>query len=122
MADLNFGCSYSIGKDNLSNSVSVSGATATMNNAGFQSQTLLLSGAAVCISTANLTAVGMAFMRNLSTNTAATAAIGLLTGGTFVPFANLRAGEPAILRLSAGATYQATGTAGTRLRIDITEG
>ena len=122
MADLNFGCSYSISKDHLSNSVSVSGATATMDNAGFQSQTLLLSASAVGISTANLTAVGMAFMRNLSTDTAATAAIGILSSGAFVPFANLRAGEPAILRLSTGASYQAKGTSGTRLRIDITEG
>ena len=34
----------------------------------------------------------------------------------------LRAGEPAILRLSSGTTYQAKGGAGARLRVDITEG
>jgi hypothetical protein len=122
MADLNISCAYSLSKDNLTNSASVSGATASMANSGFQSNTLSLSGTAVGISTANLTNVGVAFIQNLSTSTAATAAIGVLSGGTFVPFANLRAGEPAVLRLVAGSTYQATGTSGTRLRIDITEG
>ena len=122
MADLNISCAYSLGKDNLTNSASVSGATASMANSGFQSNTLSLSGTAVGISTANLTNVGVAFLLNLSTATASTAAIGVLNGATFVPFANLRAGEPAILRLVAGSTYQATGTSGTRLRVDITEG
>jgi TRAP-type uncharacterized transport system fused permease subunit len=51
-----------------------------------------------------------------------TAAIGIAAGGSFVGFATLRAGEPAILRLSSGTTYQATGVAGARLRVDITEG
>jgi hypothetical protein len=111
-----------VDKDFLSNSVSVGNVTATMNESGMSSMTMALSTNVTQISTANLSSVGMAFFRNLSTATAATVTIGINEGGSFVGFCTLRAGEPAILRLSAGTEYKARGTAGTRLRVDITEG
>jgi hypothetical protein len=122
MSDINYSISYRLSKGFLSNSVNANGVTASMAAVGLLSQTLTLSSSAVSIPTANLASVGLAFLQNLSTATIQTAAIGIDAGGSFVGFATLRAGEPAIMRLSAGTTYQAIGGAGARLRVDITEG
>jgi|688.fasta_scaffold852743_2 hypothetical protein len=122
MPDISYAVSLKVDKEFLSNSVSVGNATANMNQVGMQSFTLTLSTNAVQITTANLSSVGLAFMRNLSTATAATVTVGIDAGGSFLGFNTLRAGEPAIYRLSAGQNYFATGTAGSRLRVDITEG
>jgi len=122
MPDISYAVSLKVDKEFLSNSVSVGNATANMNQVGMQSFTLTLSTNAVQITTANLSSVGLAFMRNLSTATAATVTVGIDAGGSFLGFNTLRAGEPAIYRLSAGQNYFATGTADSRLRVDITEG
>lgn len=122
MADISYSLSLNVSKDFLSDTVQAAGVTASMAVAGLKSDTYTLSTAAISISTANLTSVGMAFMRNLSTATASTAQIGIEAGGSFVGFTTLRAGEPAMMRLSSGTTYRAIGSAGTRLRVDITEG
>jgi hypothetical protein len=122
MSDINYSISYRVSKGFLSNAVNANGVTASMADTGLLSQTLTLSTNAVSIATANLSSVGLAFLQNLSTSTLQTAAIGIAAGGSFVGFATLRAGEPAIFRLSSGTTYQATGGAGARLRVDITEG
>lgn len=122
MADISYSVSYRIAKDFLNSSVAANNVTANMTLTGLQSQTLTLSTNAVSISTANLGSVGIAFMQNLSTATASTCAIGIDQGGSFVGFTTLRAGEPAVMRLTAGTNYYAKGVAGTRLRVDITEG
>lgn len=122
MADISYSVSLKVDKDNLSNSVAAANITASMSQVGMLSQTLTLSTNAVSISTANLSSVGVAFMRNLSTATASTCQIGIEAGGSFSPFVTLRSGEPAVLRLTPGASYSAKGVAGSRLRIDITEG
>lgn len=125
MSDINYSVSYRVSKGFLNNNVQASGITATMENAGMFSQTLTLSTSAVNVSTGSLTTPGVAFLQNLSTATASTVAFGVGAGGSFIPFINLRAGEPAILRLAeqtGGVTYQATGVEGSRLRVDITEG
>lgn len=122
MADINYSVQVRVDKDFLSNSLSVSNVTATMAAAGMKSDTYVLSGAATNLSTANLSAVGLAFARNLSTATSATCQIGVVYSGSFVPFATLRAGEPAVLRLATGVDYQAKGSTGSRLRVDIIEG
>ena len=121
MSDINYSISYRVQKGFLNAQVNASGVTADMAQTGLLSQTLTLSTNAVSISTANLSSVGLAFLQNLSTHTAQTAAIGIDAGGSFVGFTTLRAGEPAILRMTSGTTYQATGGAGARLRVDITE-
>jgi hypothetical protein len=122
MPDISYNVSMKLDKDFLNNSVSVVNVTATMSEVGMNSMTLALSTNPVSISTANLTKVGLAFLRNLSTATASTAAIGISEGGSFLGFCTLRAGEPALFRLGSGTNYQAIGVAGTRLRVDITEG
>jgi hypothetical protein len=122
MPDISYNVSLKLDKDYLNNSVSVVNVTATMSEVGMNSMTLALSTNPVSISTANLTRVGLAFLRNLATATGATAAIGIDAGGSFLGFCTLRAGEPAIFRMGTGTNYQAIGAAGTRLRVDITEG
>jgi len=122
MPDISYNVAMKLDKDFLNNSVSVVNVTATMSQVGMNSVTLALSTNPVNISTANLTSVGLAFLRNLSTATASTAAIGIDAGGSFLRFCTLRAGEPALFRLGSGTNYQAIGVAGTRLRVDITEG
>lgn len=122
MADINYSISIKVDKDFLSNSINVSNATANMSQVGMQSLVYTLTTNSISIGTANLTSVGLAFLRNLSTATASTAQIGIDEGGSFVSLATLRAGEPAVFRLSSGTNYKAIGTSGTRLRVDVTEG
>lgn len=122
MPDISYSVSYRISKDFLNSSVAANNISANMSLAGLQSQTLTLSTNAVSISTANLANVGLAFMQNLSTAANSTCAIGIEAGGSFVGFTTLRAGEPAIMRLTPGTNYRAIGTSGTRIRVDITEG
>lgn len=122
MSDISYSISVRVSKDNLDNVVNVSGVTASMSLTGLRSDTYTLSSNAVSISTANLGAVGLAYMRNLSTHTASTASVGIGGGGSYLPFASLRAGEAAVLRLASGTNYEAKGTSGSRLRVDITEG
>jgi hypothetical protein len=122
VADISYNITMRVDKGNLSNSVSANGITASMSQVGLQSLTLALSTNATSISTASLTSVGMAFLRNLSTATTSTAQVGITAGGSFAPLCTLRAGEPQIFRLASGQNYVAIGTPGTRLRVDITEG
>jgi len=122
MADVSYSMSMRVSKDYLDDLVSISGGTATMDNVGMKSLTITLSTNATSISTANLTSVGMAFLRNLQTSTASTVTIGVDSSG-YVGFSELRSGEGAMLRLTSGVDYQAKGTTeGDRLRVDITEG
>lgn len=122
MADITYSVTVKVDKDFLSNTNNTPGVTATMALVGLKTDTYTLSTNASSISTANLGSVGLGFLRNLSTATASTVQIGIEAGGSFVSFATLRAGEPAVFRLSSGTTYQARGTTGSRLRVDITEG
>lgn len=122
MSDITYSISLNVNKGYLASSINAAGVTAAMAAAGIQSATYALSGTPTNISTATLTSVGLAFLRNLSSSTATTCAIGIVSGGSMIPFASPRPGETAILRLASGVSYQATGTTGTRLRVDITEG
>ena len=122
MADISYSIAVKVDKQFLANNLNANGVTASMALTGLKSDTYTLSTNASSISTANLGTVGLGFLRNLSTATAATVQIGIEAGGSFVSFATLRAGEPAVMRLSTGTQYQVRGTAGGRLRVDITEG
>lgn len=122
MADISYGVSLRVSKGFLASTINVNAATAAMAQTGMLSQTLTLSSNAVSISTANLSSAGIAFLQNLSTATNATAAIGVLSGGSFIGFSELRSGEPAILRLTPATQYQVKGSADAIIRVDITEG
>jgi hypothetical protein len=122
MADISYGVVMRINKDFLNDSISASNVTATMDSAGIKSDTYTLSATPTAISTANISAVGLAFVRYLATATIATCQVGVVSGTSFVSFASPRPGEPAVFRMVSGSSYQATGTNGTRLRVDVTEG
>lgn len=122
MADISYSINVNLEKGFLRDSINVSNATANMSQVGMQSLVYTLTTNAISLGTANLSSVGLAFLRNLSTATASTAQVGIDQGGSFVSLTTMRAGEPAVFRMSSGTTYQAIGTAGTRLRVDITEG
>lgn len=122
MADITYSLSIKVDKGFLSSSVNANSVTATMSVAGLSGLTLALTTNTASVSTATLTAPGVAFVRNLSTTTSDTAQMGVVSSGTFLPFSTLRGGEAAILRLTSGTEYAAKGVAGTRLRVDITEG
>jgi len=122
VADIIYGVNVNVSKDLLLHSASASGITADMSVAGLRSNTYVLSSTPTSISTAAMTAVGLSFMRNLSSSDSATCSIGVVSGGSMVPFATLRPGEAAMLRLAAGASYQATGSQDCRMRVDIIEG
>lgn len=122
MSDISYNITLNAQKGYLASNVQAGGVTASMTEAGLKSDTYTLSTSASSISTANLSSVGLAFMRNLSTATQATVQIGIEVGGSFVGFSTLRAGEASLFRLVAGTPYQARGTASGRVRVDITEG
>lgn len=122
MSDINYSVSYRISKGYLGSTASADGVTATMSQTGMLSQALTLSTNAASIQTASLASVGMAFLRNLSTDTAHTVTLGIEAGGSFVGLTTLRAGEAAMFRMSTGTDYKAIGVSGSRLRVDITEG
>lgn len=122
MADVSYSLSYNLSKGFLRSSANASGVTADMAVTGMKSQTLTLSTNAVVISTAGLSSVGLAFLQNISSSTASTCTIGIDAGGSFVGFTTLKAGEPAMMRLSAGTEYSAIGSSGSRLRVDVLEG
>lgn len=122
MADISFSVSARVSKGNLAHPINAANVTADMAVTGMISDTYTLSGATVQISTAQLASVGLAYIHHLDTATASTVSIGVWDGSALWPFAAPRAGEPAMVRLAAGADYRATGTSGARIRVDITEG
>ncbi len=122
MPDITLGASIAVTKGNLNQSLYAAGVTAAMSQAGLRTTVYTLSTTATAISTANLTSVGIAYFRNIATDTAATAVVSVSNGGAAVPFAAPRPGEPAMLRLAPGVSFSAVGHTAAILRVDITEG
>lgn len=122
MPDITLGTSLVVSRDNLSGSLYAANVTAAMSKQGLKTTVYTLSTTAVSLSTANLTSVGVAHFWNLATDTNATATISVVSGANNIAFASPRPGEPAMLRLASGVSYQATGHTAAILRVDITEG
>jgi len=124
MADVTYNISLRASRDNLDYTSQVSGVSASMNVTGMQSGTFPLSSTYATISTAALTSVGFAFLRNLSSSTATivTAQFGIVTGGAFYPVTTLQPGDAAFMRLATGSVYGVRGESSARLRVDILEG
>lgn len=122
MADITIGTTLLVSRDNLSQSIYTTNITASMVQAGIRTTVYTLSANATAISTANLSAVGVAHFRNIATNTNATALVSVVSGANSIPFAAPRPGEPAMFRLAPGVSFEATGHTAAVLRVDITEG
>lgn len=122
MADITLGTTLSVSKGYLASNLFSSNVTASMAQTGLKTTVYTLSGTAVSLSTANLSSVGVAHIWNLASDTNATATVQVVSGANTISFASLRPGEPAMLRLASGVSFQAIGHTAASLRVDITEG
>jgi len=122
MADISLGTALVVSRGNLAATLYSSNVTANMSQTGLRTTVYTLSTTAVSISTANLSSVGVAHFWNLASDTNATATVQVVSGANTTSFASLRPGEPAMLRLASGVSFQAIGHTAASLRVDITEG
>lgn len=122
MADINYSFAASVSKGALAQSFAASGITASMATAGLVSVTLDLNTNVTTISTANINQLGLCIARSLATTTTHTVSFGRYEGGTLYESVTLKAGEGAILPLSAGNYAAKAAVAGTRLVLQILEG
>lgn len=121
MPDISYTISGQVTKGSLSQQFNASGVTANMDTAGVLAVTLNLTTNATSISTANLGAVGLAFVRSLATTTTHTVSFGRLVSGTLHETVRLKAGEAAVLRLAAGDYAARAAVAGSRMVVTIYE-
>lgn len=115
-------CSLSFSKNGLSDSF-LSQSTAAMSVAGYRMQTPTYGTSVTAVSTANLSAVGYAFLRSLVTTTQTTCTItfGRLDGTALQPVVSLRPNEAAVFRLAAGDYAAQAAAEGYRLQVAILE-
>lgn len=97
--------------------------TATMAVAGYRVQTPTIGTASSAVSTANLSAIGYAYLRSLVATTQSTCTItfGRLVSGTLHPVVSLRPSESAVMRLAAGDYAVQAAAEGYRAQIVILE-
>lgn len=121
MPDISYSISGQVTKGALSQQFAASGVTADIATAGLMSVTLNLNTNVTSVSTANLGAVGLAFIRSLATSTTHTVSFGRLVSGTLHETVRLKAGEAAVLRLAAGDYAAKAAVAGSRMVLTIYE-
>ena len=102
MADVTYNISGTVQKGALREQFNASAITADIATAGVSAVTLGLGTSTTAVSTANLGAVGLAFIRNLATETTHTVSFGRLDGTNLYETVRLKAGEAALLRLAPG--------------------
>jgi hypothetical protein len=113
MADVTYNISGTVQKGALREQFNASAITADIATAGLSSVTLGLGTSTTAVSTANLGAVGLAFIRNLATETTHTVSFGRLDGTNLYETVRLKAGEAALLRLAPGDYAAKAAVAGT---------
>lgn len=113
MPDVTYNISGTVQKGALREQFNASAITADIATAGLSSVTLSLGTSTAAVSTANLGAVGLAFIRNLATETTHTVSFGRLDGTTLHETVRLKAGEAALLRLAPGDYGAKAAVAGT---------
>lgn len=114
--------SLSMNKGNLSESFAAT-QTASMSVAGYKVESPAVGTAVSQISTANISTLGVAYLRSLvtTTQTTCTLTFGRLEGATLHPVVKLRPGEPAMLRLAPGNYAAQAAGEGYRLLVAILE-
>lgn len=122
MADINYSINGQVSKGSLSQAFAASGVTADMTTTGVLAVTLNLGTATQAISTASLSSVGVTFARSLATTGTHTVSFGRLDGTNLYESVTLRAGEAAVLRLSAGNYGAKAAVENSRLVVTIYEG
>ena len=122
MADVNYTINGQVAKGSLSQSFAAAGVTASMTTTGMLAVTLNLGTATQQITTSTLSTLGLAFARSLATTGTHTVSFGRLDGTTLYDAVTLRAGEAAMLRLSAGDYGAKAAVANSRLVLTVYEG
>lgn len=122
MSDIAYNLQAQVSKGALFQSFASGGVTASMSAAGMQTMTLNLGTSVTQVSTANLSQLGLCIARSLATTGTHTVSFGRYVGGTLYETATLRAGEAAIMRLSAGDYAAKAAVEGSKLLIHILEG
>lgn len=113
MADVTYNISGTVSKGALRDQFNASAITADIATAGVLSVTVGLGTSTTAVSTASLGAVGLAFIRNLATETTHTVSFGRLNGTNLFETVRLKAGEAALLRLAPGDYAAKAAVAGT---------
>jgi hypothetical protein len=122
MADVNYTITGQVAKGALSQSFAASGITADIATTGMLAVTLNLGTATQQITTSTLSTLGLAFARSLATTGTHTVSFGRLDGTTLYDAVTLRAGEAAVMRLSAGDYGAKAAVANSRLVLTVYEG
>lgn len=113
MSDVTYNISGTVSKGALREQFNASAITADIATAGVSAVTLGLGTSTTAVSTATLGAVGLAFIRNLATETTHTVSFGRLDGTNLYETVRLKAGEAALLRLAPGNYAAKAAVAGT---------
>jgi len=113
MSDVTYNISGTVNKGALRDSFNASAITADIATAGVLSVTLALGTATSQITTTTIGSLGLAFVRNLATETTHTVSIGRLSGTSLFETVRLKAGEAAVLRLAPGDYAAKAAVAGT---------
>jgi hypothetical protein len=113
MSDLTYSISGNVQKGSLREQFNASAVTANIATAGVLSLTLGLGTTSQAITTTSLGAVGLAFIRNLSTVSTHEVLIGRVVSNTLHETVRLRGGEAAVTRLAAGSYAAKASVAGT---------
>lgn len=121
MADLSMQLGLRAAKGHLRYAAD-SSFTTDMTLNGLKVQTLDLGTATQSINTALLTTLGICFAQSLATVATHTISFGRLVGTNLYSSCTLKAGEAALLRLTAGEYAAEAAVASSRLLITITEG
>ena len=122
MAEITFSVAIQVSKDFLDESYQASGVTASMSTTGLMSTTLNLGTSTTAVTTTGLSSVGMCFAKSLATETTHTVSFGRLVGTNLYSSCTLRAGEAALLRLTAGDYAAQAAVANSKLLLTILEG
>ena len=122
MAEITFSVAIQVSKDFLDESYQASGVTASMSTTGLMSTTLNLGTSTTAVTTTGLSSVGLCFAKSLATETTHTVSFGRLVGTNLYSSCTLRAGEAALLRLTAGDYAAQAAVANSKLLLTILEG
>lgn len=113
MPDVTYNLSGTVIKGSLREQFNAPAITADMASAGMLVVTVGLNTNTTQVTTTNLGSLGLAFLRNLATETTHTVSFGRLDGTTLYDSVRLKAGEAALVRLAPGNYGAKAAVAGT---------
>ena len=122
MAELTLSVGMQVQKDFRAQSFAASGVTASMSSTGLLATTLNLGTSTTAVVTTSLSSLGMCFAKSLATVSTHTVSFGRLVGTNLYSSCTLRAGEAALLRLTAGDYAAQAAVANSKLLLTILEG